>query len=363
MTLNGYFTQAFAGRFLAVLVSLASLLQLLDLLDKASVVLERGRGAADLLTYTGLRLPLVLNQLVPLSVLVAALGTFLTFARNNEIVALRSAGASPMRLLRTLLPAVAAIAALHLALLDRIVPRAEQALLDWWALHPAPSSQNGPSRPVWFRAGPAIASAAAVRDGGRRLEGVTIVPRDEHGQATGRVTAREALWEIQEHEGGAGGLWTLIDADTLTLANSTQKSAHRDRMPWPDGPVPENIAWLGNPTGFLSVHRLRSILNGDWSGVRERTYYETQLQRMASVPVSSLVMLLLAQPALHGLRRSRRFGSGMTAGLVLGLLFLLFQGLLSALAEANTLPPALAVWLPPAIFICIGGAILLFLEE
>jgi lipopolysaccharide export system permease protein len=357
MTLTGYFTRAFAGRFLAVLLAFAALLQLLDLLDKASAVLERGRGMADFLTYVGLRLPLFLNQLVPLAVLIGALTAFMSFAQHNEIIALRSVGASPWRLLGVLLPTVAVIAALHVLLMDQVVPRAEQSLQDWWAARPAPVAETEePAKPVWIRAGSGIASITTVQDGGRRLDGVTIVSRDGQGLATGRLVAREARWE--------DGRWTLHDVDTLTLlANGTQKTGHRDSMPWPDGPMPENVAFVAKPTEFLSIRRIVTIMEGAWAGTRDRAYYETQVQKIISIPVSSFIMLLLAQPALHGNRRSTVFGSGMAIGLGLGLLFLVFQGLLAALAEADTLPPALAVWLPLVIFACIGGAILLYLEE
>jgi lipopolysaccharide export system permease protein len=356
VTLTRYFTRAFAGRFLAVLLGFTALLQLLDLLDKASAVLERGRGVADVLTYVGLRLPLLLNQLVPLAVLIGALTAFLSLAQHNEIVTLRSVGASPWRLLGALLPTVAIISLLHLVLLDQIVPRAEEALQTWWAERPPPGESPEPAKPVWIRAGSGIVTIATVHDGGRRLDGVTIVTRDGQGLATGRIVAREARW--------ADGRWALHDADTLAiLPNGTQRTGHRDRMPWPEGPAPENVAFVANPTEFLSVRRILSIVEGAWSGTRTRAYYETQAQRVLSIPASSLIMLLLAQPALHGIRRSTVFGSGLLAGLGLGLLFLVFQGLLSALAEAQALPPMLAVWLPLALFACIGGAVLLFLEE
>jgi len=356
MTLTGYFTRAFAGRFLAVLLAFAALLQLLDLLDKANAVLERGRGMADVLTYVGLRLPLFLNQLVPLSVLIGALTAFMSLAQHNEIVALRSAGASPWRLLRILLPSVAGIAVLHAVLMDQVVPRTEQALQDWWAARPAAAGTAEARKPVWIRAGTGIVSIAAVHDDGRRLDGVTITTRDGQGLATGRLAAREARWE--------DGRWTLFEVNTLSVAaNGTQRTGFRDHMPWDDGPTPENVAFVAKPTEFLSIRRIVAIMEGAWSGTRTRAYYETQVLKTFSIPASSFVMLLLAQPALHGIRRSRVFGSGMAIGLGLGLLFLVFQGLLSALAEAETLPPPLAVWLPLAVFACIGGAVLLYLEE
>lgn len=357
MTLIRYFSRAFVGRFLAVLLAFAALLQLLDLLDKASTVLERGQGAADLLTYIALRLPMFVNQLVPLAVLIGALSAFMTLAQHNEVVALRSVGASPWLFLRLLAPAVAIVVLLHVLLLDQVVPRAERALQDWWAERAAPTAQadDAPDKPVWMRVGDSIVSIATVDDQGRRLTGVTILSRDDQGRATSRIVARNADWD--------DGRWTLRDAEILALRNGVQTAEHRDALPWPDGPVPDNVAFVAKPRLFLSLDRIRSILDGAWSGTKHRAYYETQMQKTFSIPASSLVMLLLAQPALHGIRRSQRFGSGVAAGLALGLVFLLVQGLLSALAEANTLPPVLAVWFPLVLFGCIGGWLLLSLEE
>ncbi|CAO3433260.1 LptF/LptG family permease [Azospirillum doebereinerae] len=358
MTFVQYVSKAFVGRFLAVLLAFAGLLQLLDLLDKMSTVLERGQGAADLLSYVGLRLPLFVNQLVPLAVLIGALTVFLSLAQRNEIVALRSVGASPWRFLGLLGPAVTVIVLLHGLLLDQGVPRAELALQDWWAERPpARERTEAPAKPVWMLAGAGagIVSIATVEDKGRRLAGVTIVPRDDGGQATGRTVARSAEWE--------DGRWTLRDAEVLIMRNGTQKMEHQDALPWPEGPSPANVAFAANPTQFLPLQRILSILEGDWSGTRHRAYYETQMQKSFAIPASSFVMLLLAQPALHGIRRSRRFGSGIAVGLVLGLTFLLCQGLLSALGEANTLPPAVAAWFPPVLFAVIGGAVLVSLEE
>lgn len=356
MTLTAYFTRAFLGRFLAVLLGFTALLQLLDLLDKASAVLERGHGATDLLTYIGLHLPLLVNQLIPLSVLIGALAAHLSLAQHNEIIALRSIGASPWRLLRILLPAVTVIAALHVLLADQLAPRAERALQDWWAARPPLAASAEPVKPVWIRSGTSIVSIASVGIDGRRLDGVTIVPRNERGQATGRTVARSAQWS----DGG----WTLYDVESLTLVGSgTPKTRHLDSQPWPDAPPPDNILFVARPTQYQSVQRILSIMDGAWAGTRAQVYYEVQLQRMFAPLASSLVMLLLAQPAMHGVRRSPGFGSWVAVGLALGLLFLLVQGLMSALAEAGTLPAALAIWLPPLIFACIGGTILFHLEE
>jgi len=355
VTLAHYFSRAFAGRFLAVLLGFAAVLQLLDLLDSAGTVLEQGRGVMDMLTYIGLRMPMIVNQIIPLAVLIASLGTLFSFARRGEITALRSAGASPWLFLKLLFPMVTIIIVLHVLLLGQVVPKAEQTLRDWWATHVAPPETQDTARPVWVRVGRDIISIATVGDAGHHLADVTILSRDDQGRAYRRIVAREGRWEE--------GRWMLHDADIMTFKQGTPRTDHKSTLPWPDGPSPDNVAFVAAPPHFLTPQRSLSILRGAWSGTRRLSYYETQLQTILSIPVSSLVMLLLAQPASRGLRRGERFGAGLATGLTLGLAFLLVQGLLSALAETNTLPPTLAVWSPLILFASIGGTILLYLEE
>jgi len=356
VTLALYFTRAFAGRFLAVLLGFAAVLQLLDLLDNAGTVLEQGQGATDMLTYISLRLPMVVNQIVPLAVLIAALTSFFSFARRSEVIAMRSVGVSPWRLLWLLVPAVAVVALLHVVLLGQVVPWSEQALRDWWDTNIAEPEPQEPSKPVWLRAGRDIISIATVDDEGRHLTDVTVVTRDDRGRVDTRIVADQAQWD-------AGEGWTLLGADITTLENGIPETAHQTTVSWTNGPTPENIAFVAEPPQFLSPQRSLSILQGTWSGTRPLSYYQTQLQGAFSIPLSSFVMLLLAQPALRGVRRGERFGAGAAIGLALGMLFLLVQGLLSALGETNTLPPILAVWSPLILFACVGGTILLSLEE
>ncbi|WP_207461671.1 LPS export ABC transporter permease LptG [Azospirillum sp. SYSU D00513] len=354
MTLTRYFTRAFAGRFLAVIFAFASLLQLLDLLDKASQLLKRGQGMGGLATYFALQFPLFISQLVPMAVLIGALLAFMGLAQHNEIVALRAAGASPLRLFRILVPTAILVAVAHFLLIDQVAPRAERALQDWWISITPPEERKTPER-YWMHTESSVLSFRRVEEDGRLLRGVVVVQLDERGVARDRIAAREAAWE----EGG----WVLRGVDTLTLRGTTQLTASSEALAWPNGPTPENVLLVSTPTEFLSLDRLSAIIAGTWSGTRNRAFYQMQFQKAFAVPATSILMLLLAQPALHGIRRSSAFGAGVALGLVLGLIFLVFQGLMASLAEAGVLPPFLAAWVPLAIFFCIGIALILHLEE
>src|SRR5437764_525048 len=108
------------------MVVLISILQVLDLLDVTTDILQRKLGVGGVLYYATLRLPSLIDQVAPLSVLAGCLFAFTQLARENAVVALRSTGVSVYQLLSTMAPAALAVALLHMVSVQWITPRADQ---------------------------------------------------------------------------------------------------------------------------------------------------------------------------------------------------------------------------------------------
>jgi lipopolysaccharide export system permease protein len=104
----------------------------------------------------------------------------------------------------------------------------------------------------------------------------------------------------------------------------------------------------------------RALLNG--GGDRPTTFYETRLLGAFAGPVVSLVMLLLSAPVALANFRSGQGAMLLTGGLASGLIFLVVNGLLSALGEGGSLSPILAVWGGPVIFAALAIYALVVLE-
>lgn len=355
-TLARYLSRQFLVRSLAVLVALTALLQLLDLLDAASRVLERGGALGDLGTYALLRLPSIVERLVPLAVLVGSLTTLYGLVQNNEIVAMRSAGLTPYQLLATLMPAAVAIAVFHLILSDQIAPRAERAFLTWWAETEPPTDDDLPlaEKKLWLRVGNTIVAAERVLERGARLEQVSLYPRDDQGRVTERIRAAAAVY--------GDGNWTLLDGTRLDLTRGDFKAEPFARAPWPVRLHPANVVEVLQPTENIPLLRLRSILRGDWAGRQSPAYYETRLHETYAGPLATLIMVLLAAPVAHGMRRSGAVGGSMALGIGIGLTYLLADGMLAALGEAGAMPAVIAAWAPTVFFAAVGGAILVHVE-
>ena len=127
-----YVTRLFAVRFALLLAGLTALVVLLDLMAHGGAVVA-GEGAGALWRYAGLRLPLIVSRLLPFTVLIAALLTLAGMARHRELIVLIGAGVSQFGLMLAFLPALAAIAAVHFWLDDRVAPAAIAELRAWEA--------------------------------------------------------------------------------------------------------------------------------------------------------------------------------------------------------------------------------------
>lgn len=347
MTLARYLGRLFVARFLTVLAGLAAVLQLVDLMDRSDEIVERGLGAAGMVRYALLRLPLVTAPAVPIAILAAAVLTFAALAWRGEIAAMRAAGVAVGRLVSWLLPAALAAALLGLVVADRLAPVADDAFAGWWAAtDPAP----GAGGRVWFRAGLDVVGAR-VAAGGHRLEDVELYRRDAAGRLVQVVWAPAAWWR----DGG----WWLAEAETRGTGGT---AAAVVALRWPQGVPPANLRQLARREPVLSSATMRKILDGDWAGDRPPEVYRQRLARAGARPVMGPVMILLATPVARGLRRNGGVPAGMAVGLAAGLSYLLLDGILAALGEAGLLPPLLAAWLAHAVFASLGGAMLLHAE-
>jgi lipopolysaccharide export system permease protein len=359
MTLLGYVSRVFVARFFVCLAGLAALLQLLDLLDNAAEALSRG-GLVAVAWYALLRLPSTLNQLIPISVLLGALAALLALANSNEIVAIRSSGVSLYRVVGLIVPATLVIAIMHFALGDQLAPRSERHFQDWWSATGAHGGRgawdDGATPPLWMRDGKALLSLDRVGEEGRVVEGLSIFERDLTGNLSARIVAQRAEYR--------SGEWTLLDARRTTIRNgSLGFEAISGRLDWHTSLTPDDFVALAEPIETLSVRALLDIVSGRRPGAAGEAFYETRLQRKFALPLSSLVMLLIAAPAAAGLRRQGSLARGLGWGLAAGFSFLIIDGLAVAAGQAGLLPAALAAWTPALLCTSLAGTALIWLED
>jgi lipopolysaccharide export system permease protein len=374
-----YASRSLLTHLTMTLTGFVALLQLLDLLNNADDIIARhGNRIAALAKYVGLRLPDLTSFILPFAVLIAALLTLAKLARDNEILALKAAGLSFYRLLLTLVPIALIVGGLHFLLSDQVVPRTAHALQAWDAnaesdimgasgnaapqttTAPAGTAPAQPARAatqpgVWVRDGNSFIHIDSVLAEGTEIRGVTIFERGANYVLERRVMAKRAVYSDKH--------WRLVDAQVLEFgAGQSRKPTRYFELPWQISLTPNHLADLAADPTTLSLTEVWRFAARPDVGSRPVDFYRTWLQRKIAVPLTTLLMILLAAPVAQGLQRHGGIGAGLAAGVGLGFLYFVAEGLLLTLGETGVIGPTVAAWAPMAVFAAVGIASLLRIE-
>ena len=356
-TFSRYVLRVFFVQMALLLISFTALLQVFDLLSNSIDVLHRSNGHfSALMLYAVLRLPEIVSFLTPFVVLMATLMTLGKLERDNEILAFKAAGAPYNAVLLSFLPAVLIVGGAHFLLADQVVPRAINAMVQRDIYLDKSSKSDDPT--VFIQDGRAVVEVANVSKYGSKLKQMRIYERGDTGLLTRVRHAAEARYDSKTH------LWTLSDVWTTTIIpDHPSEAVFTPVMPWKTSLTPAEFSNLIELPQAMSLAKIWAFATSADVGVRPTYFYEAWLQKRFALPMSSILMILLAAPVAHSVyRRDRGVATGMAIGFGLGFLYFIADGLVMSLGETGAVPPVVAAWMPILVFASVGGAWLIRLE-
>lgn len=342
-TLAAYLRRRVAARTAALTAFFVALMQVLELMDVTTDVLERGLGARGLAYYAALRVPSELTLALPLAMLLGAMWAFHDLGRNQEIVAVRTAGVSLRRLVSYLLAVPLAVALAYALLSQAVVPQTEAILHAWWTAT-APRDQT--PEPTWIRTSTGPVSYLTASADGERLTGVRIYLRGEDDLLSNRIAARAAQWR--------NGAWHLEGVEQLPIADGTAKQRSENWDVWKTNLRPDDVLRADIVRPKLSSIMLIGVVGGEHAASLPLSYYQTALYRSFVTPLTPFIMLLLALPAARALPRQGDGGAALLLALCLGLAFLLCDGFMAALGTSGRVGPIVAALSAPLLFTALG---------
>lgn len=353
-SMGAYVRHMLTVRTLAALAAMIALLQLVDLLDHMADILGRGLGIEGVLKYAVLRTPAMAEQICGIAMLVGGVFTFLQLGRNSEIVAMRATGLSTGQIVRMALPVAVLVAACDLVVADQVTPRAQQELATWWTAT-TPKTVEAKQKPQWFRAGGDLVLAQGASIDGKTLRDVRLYMRTPDKQLTRRVIAKTAVSTPQG--------WRLDGATVTEIGLDRAVTVPAQNMLWHTALTPPDVARLFSPSYLISSTTAWRSLQGQGAINQSPAFFRTRLHRVFAEPLGVLIMLLMAIPVSLATFRNGRTVPLVIYGLGGGLLYLVVDGLLTALGQTGALPPFIAGWTAPVLFGCAATAVLLYAED
>ncbi|MEO0399048.1 MAG: LptF/LptG family permease [Pseudomonadota bacterium] len=353
-----YVGRMFATRFIGLLIFFIILLQMLDLLNNSTeIYAAEGADWRSIAKYIGLRAPQIASQFAPFAALLGIVLTLTALNQRSEVTIMRAAGMSAQRVLFPIGFICFLIASTHFLFHETLVVKTFGELAYWEAndyamdLPPEGATRTDIRYAHEFDF---ISAASAARKGDEiQLNDVVIYERDETGLTTHVVEAKSAVFSQ------AG--WLLNNVTSVKADDLSSRTA--DTAEWSTSLDPEVLFAISlNPERATLPVLMRRIGQLRAAGADVANELTSFLGRF-SKPLSTLVMPLLGAVAGYGVTRSGAQLARAAGGAALGFGYFIAENLMLALGKLGAAPAVLGAFLPFALFMIVGFAILLAMEN
>lgn len=364
MTLAVYIARRFLVMLGLVLAGFATLMFLVDMVEQIRRLSASEAGLDEAAVLAALNVPESVYRILPLIVILAAIGLFLALARSSELVVIRAAGRSALRML--LSPVLTAFVAgvVAVMVLNPMVAGTQkrfETLSETYRRGDADAfSVSGEG--LWLRQGDpqgqTVIRADRANSDATELFGVSFLAFSPDGIPVRRVDAAAARL--------LPGEWRLTEAKEWRFA--TDQNPERGARLHAELSLPSDLTAdqirdsFGEPSA-VPIWELPGFIAGlekaGFSARRHQVWFQMELAQP----------LLLAAMVLIGAgftMRHARFGrTGLMVLLAMGAGFAIFflRNFAQILGENGQIPVLLAAWAPPLAGLLLSLTLLLHLED
>jgi lipopolysaccharide export system permease protein len=364
MTLIRYILRRFLFAMVAVQAVIAIIVLLFSGIENLRrYATNRDVGFADVAIITALEAPEVIYLVFPLVVMLASLATFLSLARSSELVVLRAAGISAIKLISIPTVAGLVLGALVVGLANPLVSASlRQGALyeDQFRSQPRSMLSVGGGG-VWLRQGEpegqTVIRASRATPDGTALNGVMLHRFDRQGQLYARIDATAARLGDGAWELAGATRWTLMPDDSFTrtaLGADLRLPTELTSAQILDSFSPPEMIPFWDLPGFI-----RQIEDAGFSGLRHRLHFESELAK----PILVAAMVLIG--AAFSLRPQRfgQTGVMILLAILAGFSLYFIRDFAQSLGASGEIPLRVAAWTPPLAAILLALGLLLHLED
>ncbi len=348
--IHRYITASFLKYFCFVLILVVGIYLSVDFIDRIEDFIESGRPAGSVVLYFLLKIPLILSQITPLAVLLAALIIFGLMNKNNEIIALKSGGISVFYLLAPV-AVLGVIFSVALFVFSEVVVPISAAK----ALH-IEENKTGDAlavssreKNIWIRQKGNIVNVKYYHPSEAVLQGVSFYFFDSDFNLVRRLDAESA--------GYREGRWVL--SDCMEQRFGRDATAGQDRAAQTRYYDNKEVSIDLKPSDFKQVARqsVEMSFTALWEYIKEieaegydATKYRVDLYAKTAFPAVCLIMSLMGA----GLALRGSAGEGMAASfayaIVTAFVYWTVYSFCLSLGYGDVLPAWLAAWIANILF-------------
>jgi lipopolysaccharide export system permease protein len=355
--LDRYVVREFLGVLLPILLGFVLLYLIVDFFDRLDILLRHQASTISAVKYFAFKTPLMVTQVLPPAVLVAALLSLGLLNRRNEVTAMRAAGVSLAQTARPLLIVAAGISVLALAWDEAVVPYCARQFQYVNNVEIRKRALRGifSDREIWYRGAQGVYNIEHVDQKHGALYGLTIYQVDPDF-----------------------GLRTILEVPTARWsASGWEAHGALEHIVQPNGELDTRPVAAGKPVisetlnDFLEVHREPEELS--FLALRARIQQLSQqgidasedlvaLQMKLAVPFASFVLAWVGIPLAGRVRRHPSIAATLGAGLLVGAGYWVILAFGKSLGDTTVLSAIPAAWAANTLYLLLGGIFFLSSE-
>lgn len=341
--LGGYVVrQVIAGSLLALLI-----LVFLDLGFAVMSELEdlgAAYGWREAIWHAVLTAPRRMYELFPTAVLLGTLLSLGTVAENSELTAMRAAGTPTWRIASWAMLAGLILMLVAVMLGEVVAPESERRAQNLRAFAQGEQIQLG-EQGFWARDRDLYLNVRVVMPG-LRLSDLRIYRMDATGGLSEAIQVAEARYQ--------DGRWRLQDLQRSRISVAGVDVEKVELEEWDHLLAPELFDVIIIEPQQMSALALYRYVGYLRANELDASAYELALWTRLFMPISSLVMVLIALPFVFGSLRSGGAGQRLFIGILLGAGFHLLNRTLGYLGVVYGVPPWASAGLPMLLFLLLA---------
>ena len=357
-TMDRFLGGQFFGPFLVCLGGFTIAYLLGDMFDRFKDLIHYGGFGLLGLAYFGLKIPLIISQLLPVACLAGVLLGFALLNRSGEVLACQQLGISRLEMAIPVVAVAGLIAIFNFVLNETIVPITTRQARYLYEVELKRRQIKGifANQRIWVRERNGFISADHYDARSATLHGVTLY----------RLDADYALRDI-EHAAAAkwnGAGWIAENPTSFRLEPNGQVSAAGPAGVFGQSLKPADLSLLKLDPEEFSLWELDRYIRGLRRKGLDPGGYVVDRDLKYAMPLACVIMVALGIAlSLDPLPRSLTLGRSFGLAIGIGFGYWLAFGLTSSLGRSDIIPAWVAAWTPNLVFTTLALAIFLFGEE
>jgi lipopolysaccharide export system permease protein len=347
--INKYLTIEILKYFCIILAAVVGIFLAVDFFEKIDNFMEASLPFLKIIRFYYLKIPSIVARIAPVGILLSVIVVFGLMNKNNEIIALKSSGASIYYILRPVVSIGLFLCVLIFLLSELIVPITISKVNRIWNFEVKKKSAIiSRGKNIWIKGDRAIYHITYYNPTDSNIFGVTLNFFDDDFRLTRRVDAKKGVFKE--------GKWIFYEMieQKLDKESNNYSVAFLEEWEEPFLFLPEDIKRVVKKSEEMNILELLEYIKNIENEGYDASAYKVDMYTKLAFPFVCFVMCLVGTGVGGRGKIRESLAVSICFGIGIAFLFWIFYSFCLSLGYGEMLPPFVAAWSANFVFLCFG---------